>query len=177
MKIPVFARSNVPFFAGPLFESTFKSTSPWANREPLGRVENDRSSIDFSSIGDRHTLYQFQLHLYSVHLYCRSRQTAHIFICFSLPTRHDTPECGGSSKPSLLPPPDTCNARGHSPNSLVPHVPAYNLLRLLACTSRASALPALAVGKSLNHWASEVSSHPVPNAKCPQAGNLDASFQ
>lgn len=50
--------------------------------------------------------------------------------------------------------PDRCNARGHSPNSLVPHVPAYHLLRLFACTSRASALPALAVGKSLNDWAS-----------------------
>ena len=41
----------------------------------------------------------------------------------------------------------------------------------------ASALPALAVGKSLNHWASEASSHRVSNARCPQAGNLDAAFQ
>lgn len=42
--------SRFPVFAGPLFESTLESTSPWANWEPLGRVENDRSSIDFSSI-------------------------------------------------------------------------------------------------------------------------------
>jgi hypothetical protein len=63
--------------------------------------------------------------------------------------------------------PDRCNARGHSPNSLVPHVPAYHLLRLFACTSRASAL---AVGKSLNDWAtSEASSHVVSNAKWPMA--------
>lgn len=79
-------------------------------------------------------------------------------------------------KPSL--PSRQCNARGHSPNSLVPHVPAYHLLRSFACTSRASALPALAVDKSLNHWASEAFSHLAFNAKWPwpQAGNLDASL-
>lgn len=46
------------------------------------------------------------------------------YICRSLSSRQDTPECGGSSH---LSPPDTCNARGHSPNSLVPHAPAYHL--------------------------------------------------
>jgi hypothetical protein len=68
-------------------------------------------------------------------------------------------------KPSL--PSRQCNARGHSPNSLVPHVPAYHLLRSFACTSRASALPALAVDKSLHVWASEASSQGVFNAKWP----------
>ena len=101
----------------------------------------------------------------------------HMYLSASVCQHDTTPRNVEAQASHLSPPPDTCNARGHSPNSLVPHVPAYHLLRLLACTSRASALPALAAGKSLNHWASEVSSHLISNAKCSQAGNLDAAFQ
>jgi len=53
-------------------------------------------------IGARYIKFNYISILYNY--ICRSRHTTHVFICLSLPntTRHDTPECGGSSKPSLL---------------------------------------------------------------------------